>query len=80
VTFEDWLLEVCALSPNSLPRLFDAARRHRSAPVPKQIVEGILVVGDETTAQRVKEDARRVLREGPKPLSAEEQRSSLSYT
>ena len=72
VTFESWLLEVCALSPEGVSGLFDAARRNRSAPVPHQVLDAVLVLGDEATAQRVKDKARRVLREGPEPLSEEE--------
>lgn len=72
-TFESWLVEVCALSPERVSDLFDAAKGNRSAPVPHQVLDGVLVLGDEITAKRIKDMALRVISDGPKPLSQEEQ-------
>jgi predicted nucleotidyltransferase len=51
VTFESWLIEVCALSPARVADLFSAGRQHRSAPVPHQVVDAIVVRGDKVAAQ-----------------------------
>lgn len=69
VEFESWLIEVCALPPARLPDLFRASTRHRSAPVPHQVVDGIVVRGDEAVAREVEDAARQVLGDGPAPLS-----------
>jgi predicted nucleotidyltransferase len=72
VSFESWLIEVCVLSIDSLPRLFSSARKNRTAPVLHQLLDALLLVGDDDTGQRVKRMARDALAEGPKPLTVEE--------
>jgi hypothetical protein len=79
VVFESWLIDVCALPPARVEPFFRDSAQHRSAPVPHQVVDAIIVRGDEATARMVQDLARQVLREGPVPLSDAE-RLELRWT
>lgn len=72
VQFDDWIVEVCALSTLRMEAFFRSSALHRSAPIPKQVLDGILILGEQDTAAVVKGLAWTVLEEGPQPLSAKE--------
>lgn len=66
--FDAWLIEVCALSPERIDPFLAASAYHRSAPVPRQVLDGIVICGEPDYAEQIKERARRVLAEGPQAL------------
>ena len=70
--FESWLLDVCALTPERLTALVANAKKHACAPIPNQVVDGIVLLGNEAAAQRFRVAASRVLATGPRALSEEE--------
>ena len=72
VLFDSWLIEVCALSPAHVADFFRSSALSRSAPVPHQVVDGLLVRGDEAAEKKVKAAALDVLNDGPAPLSEAE--------
>lgn len=69
VTFDSWLIEVCALPPARIEHFFGEGKQHRSAPVVNQVLDAIIVSGDKALARQIRETALRVLRDGPNPLS-----------
>lgn len=72
VHFESWLVEVCALPPDRIDAFFRGSSQYRSAPVPRQALDGILVVGDRAAATQLKDLAREVLEQGPHPMDEKE--------
>ena len=72
VLFDSWLIEVCALSPERVESFFRSSAEHRSAPVPHQVVDGLMVRGDKAVAEEVKATALRVLNDGPEAPGAGE--------
>ncbi|MEW6751784.1 MAG: nucleotidyltransferase domain-containing protein [Candidatus Latescibacterota bacterium] len=72
VEFEGWLVEVCALPPERLEGFFRACADHRSAPVPQQAVESVVLRGDAQAVLAIRQLAGQVLRAGPAPLTQAE--------
>ena len=72
VFFESFLVELCIVPAVRLKSFFGDSRLYRSAPVPRQVAEGIVLVGARGAAMEVKGLAVRVLEEGPTALSADE--------
>lgn len=70
--FDGRLIEVCALSPQRVAELFAASAHNRSAPVPHQVVDGMLILGLPAYAEEVKTLAQRTLNQGPSPLDERE--------
>lgn len=71
-TFRGFVVEACVLPSTIAETFFNGSADHRSAPVPPQVVNGLLVVGDEHVASAIRQSADDALAAGPKPLSEEE--------
>jgi hypothetical protein len=70
--FESWVVEVCVLPPERVASFFGSSAEHRSAPIPKQALDGIVVIGDEAAAEQLRAIAKQVLDKGPRPLNENE--------
>ncbi len=70
--FDSCLIEVCALPPQRVETFFASSARNRSAPVPHQVLNGIVVAGMLGYAEEVKAAARSVLAHGPDELNTVE--------
>lgn len=71
-TFGGFVVEACVLPSTIAQSFFKGSAEHCSAPVPPQVVDGLLVVGDERLASAIRRSAEDALAAGPKPLSEEE--------
>ncbi|MCB0105417.1 MAG: nucleotidyltransferase domain-containing protein [Caldilineaceae bacterium] len=69
VLFDTWLIEVCALAPQRIEELFAAAAYNRSAPVPHQVVDGMVIRGKSNFVEQIQALARNTLAAGPLPLT-----------
>lgn len=72
VLFESWIIEVCALPPHRVESFFRGSAEYRNCPIPKQALDGILVIGDSAAAKELQAIAKQVLERGPQPLSEKE--------
>src|ERR1051326_3160093 len=72
VVFESWIVEVCALPPHRVEPFFRASAECRSAPIPKQALDGIVVIGDAAAAKHIQAIAKQVVERGPRTLSETE--------
>lgn len=72
VVFESWIVEVCALPPRRVESFFRACAEYRTAPIPKQALDGIVVLGDAAAAEHLQAIAKEVLDRGPQALSENE--------
>jgi len=78
IAFGGWIIEVCAFSPHEVQTFFEGSAKYRSAPVPGQIVDALLVKGTSSLADSIRALAKRVLTDGPAPLTDAE-RSEVRY-
>lgn len=79
VQFEDWIVDVCALNPGHAQVFFDDSARYRDAPIPRQVVDAIVVAGDPSLVERIRELAVDALNRGPEPLSESERIDARFY-
>jgi hypothetical protein len=70
--FESWIVEVCALPPHRVEAFFRGSAEYRNCPIPKQALDGIVVIGDAAAAKEIQAIAREVVERGPQPLSEKE--------
>lgn len=68
-TFGGFVVEACVLPSAIAQSFFKGSAEHRSAAVPPQVVDGLLLVGDERLASDIRRSAEDALAAGPKPLS-----------
>lgn len=66
--YGDWIVEVCAINPSHAESFFGDSARHRSAPIPRQVSDSTLVVGDPRLADRIRKLAIDALSRGPEPI------------
>ncbi len=78
VAFDGWIVEVCAISPNYVQTFFENSAKYRSAPVPGQVIDAVLVKGTPSIADTIRALAKKVLAGGPTPLTDAE-RSEVRY-
>ncbi len=78
ISYEGWIIEVCAIGLNYVREFFEESAKYRSAPVPIQVVDGIVVKGSSVIAERVRTLAREVTDCGPGLLS-DADRSDTQY-
>lgn len=78
VAFDGWIVEVCAISPNYVQTFFESSAKYRSAPVPGQVIDAVLVKGTPSIADTIRTLAKNVLACGPTPLTDAE-RSEVRY-
>ena len=71
-TFQGFVVEACVLPSALAAPFFSGSAEHRSAPVPPQVSDGLLVVGNEDSASVIRRSANDAIAAGPKPLSEEE--------
>jgi hypothetical protein len=69
VFFDSFLIDFCALSYNDVEKLFNSSIRYRSAPIPHQVVDSILILGNNDQADGIRNIARTVIDKGPAELS-----------
>jgi predicted nucleotidyltransferase len=78
LTFENWIIDLCAIPQERVPSfLFDAAR-YRSAPIPNQIIDALVIYGDPKIGADIKNQAMEVISRGPSPLTPTE-RTNLQW-
>lgn len=77
--FDSWLIEACVLSPQRVQELFSSSARSRTAPVPHQVVDGMLVLGSPRDAEQIKEMAQKTLLDGPQELDETEKSDAQWY-
>lgn len=70
--FEEMIIEVCALAPQRVEPFFTGSAQHRSAPVPRQVLDGLVVHGEPRYAAQIKNCAQRILAAGPQALDEPE--------
>lgn len=70
--FEEMCIEVCALAPQRVEPFFTRSAQHRSAPVPRQVLDGLVVHGERRYAAQLKNRAQQILSAGPQALDETE--------
>lgn len=71
-TYGGFVVEACVLPSTVAETFFNRSAERRSAPVPPQVANGLLVVGEERLASAIRRSAEDALAAGPNPLSEEE--------
>jgi hypothetical protein len=66
--YEDWIIDVCVLNPSHAKTFFENSAKYRSAPIPHQIADSVLVTGDTSLAERIRGLAIEALVQGPEPI------------
>lgn len=72
LSFEEMIIEVCALAPQRVESFFTNSAQYRSAPVPRQVLAGLVVHGELSYAAQIKNSAQRILAAGPQALTEAE--------
>jgi len=70
--FEDWIVDVCAIPPAYAEHFFRNSARYRSAPIPNQLTDAIVILGDQELAEKIQREATEALSDGPIALSEKE--------
>lgn len=68
VQFDEWIIEACVLNPRHASTFFTDSAKYRSAPVPHQVVDGVLVHGDPVLTEHLRKQAMTAIDSGPEPI------------
>lgn len=67
--YNGWIVDVCAINPDHTKSFFYGSAYYRSAPVPCQLADSILVRGNRFIAEQIRRQAIEAMERGPVPIS-----------